>query len=104
MQCPVCDAALVCASCRNQVVDDIPDAVSSDQPLVDEHGDPVFDEGTDDDDDTVSMAIGYDDDTGMVIINFAKTTNWLALSPENAEDLANMILNNAKEARLSKVD
>lgn len=99
MPCPVCDAALVCASCRNHLEDAIPSAVSSDEPLVNEDGSPIFDDGANDDEDTVSIAIGYDGDTGMVIVNFAKPTNWLALSPENAEDLANAILENTAESR-----
>ncbi len=99
MPCPVCDAALVCAACRNPLEDESPAAVSSDEPLLDNDGNPVFDEGTDDDEDTLSVAVGYDEDTGIVIINFAKPTNWLGLSPDNAEDLANTILENAAESR-----
>ena len=104
MQCPTCDAALVCASCRNAVEDTLPDALSSEEPLLDEDGNLAFEAEDEDDEDAVSVAIGHDADTGMVIINFAKTTNWLALSPENAEDMANLILDNAKAGRLCVVD
>ena len=104
MQCPICEAALACAKCRNLIEDPTPDAVSSNEPLRDEDGNLAFEEEDDDTEDgSVSVAIGYDADTGLVIINFAKETAWLALSPDNAIDLATMIIENAKEARLSQV-
>lgn len=107
MQCPTCDADLVCLKCRNPVADPIPDAISSNDVLLDENGDTAFDDDDEDDEDAVSVAIGYDEDTGMVIVNFAKETTWLALSPDNAADLANAILDNAADAKkiiLAKAD
>lgn len=109
MLCPTCDANLVCASCRNPLVDPTPTAISSEEPLLDEDGNDVFDEDDEDDDDdedegdAVSLAVGFDEDTGLVILNFGKPTAWLALSPENAEDMANLILENAKASRESQM-
>jgi hypothetical protein len=80
----------------------IPEAFSSNTTLVDQDGNEAFDD--DDDEDGVSVAIGFDEDTGMVVINFAEETTWMALSPDNAIDLANAILDSAKDAKLSKVD
>ena len=104
MLCPTCEAELACAKCRNFVTDPVPDAVSSTTPLRDMDGNLAFEQEEDDDDDdeSVAVAIGYDEDTGLVIINFAKETSWLALSPDNTEDLANVMLANAKEARKSQ--
>lgn len=106
MQCPTCDAILACASCRNPVEDPTPTAISSAEPLLDADGNTPFDDDDDEDEEgdgeeSVSLAIGYDEDTGLIILNFGTPTSWLALSPENAEDVAKLILENIKEARNS---
>jgi len=80
--------------------------MSSEEPLTDEDGNSLFDDDDDDDDDegdVLSVAVGFDDETGLVIVNFAKSTGWLGMPVEAAEDFANLILENAKASRESRM-